>query len=67
MQYRHNAGDTDGRQDKLQAFIQKIIDKSSISEMDKLDTDECRKLIMITSLHSLGLRKQLMEEEERRV
>ena len=34
--------------------------------MDKLDTDECRKLIMITSLQSLDLRKQLMEEEEKR-
>merc|ERR1712074_45758 len=61
-----DAGDSDGREDKLQAFVRKIITKSEIVELDKLETDEVRKLILVTSLRSLALRKELLEEEERR-
>ena len=61
-----DAGDSDEREDKLQAFVKRIITKSEIAELDKLDTDEVRKLILVTSLRSLDLRKELLEEEERR-
>ena len=64
MIMRGDAGDSDGREDKLQAFVKKIINKSSIAELDKLDMDEVRKLILVTSLQSLDLQKELLEEEE---
>ena len=66
MQYKFDAGEMDGCQDKLQLFAKRIQDKSAICELEKLDRDECCKPIMVTSLQAQELQNQIMEEEEKR-